>query len=243
LLVAHLMFSLATPCLSLSGRGFSLSEDRFLLYWCRLLGYGEWSKLRSQIRKDAEFRFDYFLKSRSCAELNRRVDALLRSMQKEEAKQQSRRASRKGIAATTTAAGSASASAHRPDPSSTPLPLSRELFATSGGSRPLSTQVSPSPSPVMFHARQPAAPLSSSGSLADDAIPSAADEDRPLGVKRRSLLHADHDDEGEHDEHAQEADGDVDMPQVEDPAEDLPLVHRQKVLKAMQRLEASRSNF
>lgn len=64
------------------GKGFTLQEDRFLLYVCRLLGYGEWQKLQWAIRRDGEFRFDYFLKTRSLTQINRRVDALLRAMSK-----------------------------------------------------------------------------------------------------------------------------------------------------------------
>ena len=64
------------------GKGFTLQEDRFLLYGCRLLGYGEWQKLQWAIRRDGEFRFDYFLKTRSLTQINRRVDALLRAMSK-----------------------------------------------------------------------------------------------------------------------------------------------------------------
>jgi hypothetical protein len=46
------------------------------------LGYGEWTLLRAAIRRSDAFRFDYFFKSRNELELNRRVDVLVRQLQK-----------------------------------------------------------------------------------------------------------------------------------------------------------------
>jgi len=48
------------------------------------LGYGEWDGLKAEIRRSPLFRFDWFLKSRTPAELNRRCDALIRMVEKEE---------------------------------------------------------------------------------------------------------------------------------------------------------------
>ena len=188
----------------LKGRGFSLHEDRFLLYWCRLLGYGEWPKLRAQIRRDAEFRFDYFLKSRSCAEINRRVDALLRSMQKEDAKQQTKKAKLDGETKggrdradlPTSVAADAARWSH-----STPAAGHRVLDGD-GGLMPVSLSASasaypsPSSSPVMFHrgdgranvssSRGPTAHVSQLDSEEGEAA-AAACEDAPLIIKRRAL--------------------------------------------------------
>ena len=47
------------------------------------LGYGQWDELKAEVRKAWEFRFDWFIKSRTPAELNRRVDALIRLVIKE----------------------------------------------------------------------------------------------------------------------------------------------------------------
>lgn len=65
------------------GKGFTGTEDRFLLYKCNELGYGEWDKLHTSSCEDPEFTFDYFLKSRTAPELNRRVDALIRLKEKD----------------------------------------------------------------------------------------------------------------------------------------------------------------
>jgi SWI/SNF-related matrix-associated actin-dependent regulator of chromatin subfamily A member 5 len=62
----------------LRSKGFTVENDRFLLEQTCLLGYGEWEKVRGSIRKCEDFRFDYYFKSRSGAELGRRVDSLMR---------------------------------------------------------------------------------------------------------------------------------------------------------------------
>lgn len=46
-------------------------------------GYGEWDQLKIEARKSWQFRFDYFLKSRSTLELARRCDTLMRFIEKE----------------------------------------------------------------------------------------------------------------------------------------------------------------
>lgn len=186
-----------------SGRGFSLHEDRFLLYWCRLLGYGEWTKLRAQIRRDAEFRFDYFLKSRSASEINRRVDALLRSMKKEEAKQQTKRAkvtqARERREAAATAANerrqraAEEMRAQHAHASGTSMPVTTVTAAAS--SRP-----SPSSSPISFRHGTAESHATGSSLFAVDADAASGSqrvhrgesadgggEDAPLILKRRAL--------------------------------------------------------
>eukprot|EP01083_Nonionella_stella_P146847 462434_1 len=66
------------------GKGFITEEDRFLLCAVDRLGYGKWDDLKVTVRSDSRFRFDYFLKSRTAAELGRRVEVLVRLLQKEE---------------------------------------------------------------------------------------------------------------------------------------------------------------
>jgi len=67
------------------GKGYSQLNDRYLLHESWRLGYGEWDKLKESIRKEPLFRFDYFLKSRSPAELGRRLDTLLTIRKREQA--------------------------------------------------------------------------------------------------------------------------------------------------------------
>jgi SWI/SNF-related matrix-associated actin-dependent regulator of chromatin subfamily A member 5 len=65
-------------------------SDRFLLLTVSRLGYGQWEELRAAISRAWLFRFDWFLKSRTTAELTKRVDYLVKLLaeekQKEEAK-------------------------------------------------------------------------------------------------------------------------------------------------------------
>jgi hypothetical protein len=62
--------------------GFTLFEDKYLLWATRELGYGEWRKLKASINAEPDFTFDYWMQTRSTLELRRRVNALLRVVQK-----------------------------------------------------------------------------------------------------------------------------------------------------------------
>ncbi len=57
---------------------FTDREDRWLVYHTAALGYGAWDELQRQARRDPETCLDWYLKSRTTAELQRRVDAVLR---------------------------------------------------------------------------------------------------------------------------------------------------------------------
>ncbi|GBG25644.1 ISWI chromatin-remodeling complex ATPase CHR11 [Hondaea fermentalgiana] len=65
------------------GKTFSEEEDRFLVCMLQRLGYGAWDQLKQEIRKAWNFRFDWFFKSRTAAELQRRADTLVRLIEKE----------------------------------------------------------------------------------------------------------------------------------------------------------------
>jgi len=65
------------------GKTFTDEEDRFLICMMQRLGYGAWEQLKQEIRKAWNFRFDWFLKSRTAAELQRRCDTLVRLIEKE----------------------------------------------------------------------------------------------------------------------------------------------------------------
>jgi len=158
-------------CSFVSGKGFTLSEDRLLLYWCRALGYGEWQSLRAKIRRDAEFRFDYFLKSRTISQLNRRVDTLLRAMNKKQSKRNASAAD--GVKREGGGDGSAA-------------PLSAPASATKG------SRASPSPSPSPAgtggaSSSSRAHVRSSSELLAAASDLHAQQDDVPLSVKRQAL--------------------------------------------------------
>lgn len=65
------------------GKAFTEEEDRFLICAVHELGYGRWDELKAEIRKSWRFRFDWFIKSRSPQELQRRTDTLIRLIEKE----------------------------------------------------------------------------------------------------------------------------------------------------------------
>jgi SWI/SNF-related matrix-associated actin-dependent regulator of chromatin subfamily A member 5 len=66
-----------------SMRGYTEEEDRFLVCALNTLGYGCWDALKAEIRRHEAFRFNWFIKSRTPAELARRADALIRMLEKE----------------------------------------------------------------------------------------------------------------------------------------------------------------
>lgn len=47
------------------GKAYTLEEDRFLIVMLHQLGYGAWDQLRDEVRKAWQFRFDWFMKSRT----------------------------------------------------------------------------------------------------------------------------------------------------------------------------------
>ncbi|KAI8055731.1 SMARCA1 protein [Syncephalis plumigaleata] len=68
------------------GKQWTEEEDRFLLVQLERLGYGTedvYEKIRREIRKSDRFRFDWFFKSRSTAEIQRRCNTLIQLIEKE----------------------------------------------------------------------------------------------------------------------------------------------------------------
>ena len=65
------------------GKLFTEEEDRFLVCMTHELGYGKWDELKREVRRCPDFRFDWLFKSRTPAELGRRVDLLIRLIQNE----------------------------------------------------------------------------------------------------------------------------------------------------------------
>ena len=63
---------------------FTNENDRFLICMTKTVGYGNWEQLKLRVRKSGQLRFDYLLRSRTTGELQRRVDSLLRLLEKEE---------------------------------------------------------------------------------------------------------------------------------------------------------------
>jgi SWI/SNF-related matrix-associated actin-dependent regulator of chromatin subfamily A member 5 len=65
------------------GKAFTDEEDRFLLCLMQKIGYGRWEEIKLEIRKAWQFRFDWFIKSRTPQELQRRGDLIVRLIKNE----------------------------------------------------------------------------------------------------------------------------------------------------------------
>jgi SWI/SNF-related matrix-associated actin-dependent regulator of chromatin subfamily A member 5 len=66
-------------------KSFTEEEDRFLICSITEVGFGNWEELKAQIRQHWQFRFDWFIKSRTPKELGRRVETLISLIEKEAA--------------------------------------------------------------------------------------------------------------------------------------------------------------
>ncbi len=47
------------------GKAFTEEEDRFIVCMTHQLGYGRWEELKYEVRRSWNFRFDWFIKSRT----------------------------------------------------------------------------------------------------------------------------------------------------------------------------------
>ncbi|KAL0485675.1 chromatin-remodeling complex ATPase [Acrasis kona] len=65
------------------GKQYTEQEDRFIVCMTTKLGYGNWEEVRNEIKNSFEFRFDWFFKSRTAMEIQRRCDSLIRLIEKE----------------------------------------------------------------------------------------------------------------------------------------------------------------
>ena len=74
---------LRLPIGSAKGKSFTEDEDRFLTCMMHKLGYGRWEELKLEIRKAWQFRFDWYIKSRTPLELQRRCDIIVKSIEQE----------------------------------------------------------------------------------------------------------------------------------------------------------------
>uniref|UniRef100_A0A7S2WPA6 Uncharacterized protein n=2 Tax=Rhizochromulina marina TaxID=1034831 RepID=A0A7S2WPA6_9STRA len=65
------------------GKIWTEEEDAFLVCMMHRHGYGQWDRIRQEIRRAWQFKFDWFFKSRNSSELQRRCDILLRCIERE----------------------------------------------------------------------------------------------------------------------------------------------------------------
>ena len=62
---------------------YTADNDRFLVCMMHQLGHGNWDALKLEVRKAWNFRFDWYIKSRTPQELGRRCDTLVKLIEKE----------------------------------------------------------------------------------------------------------------------------------------------------------------
>lgn len=62
---------------------YSLDHDKFLVYASYLQGYGNFDKVKHMVKVEPFFRFDAFIKSRTESELHKRMQSLLKVLEKE----------------------------------------------------------------------------------------------------------------------------------------------------------------
>ncbi|MCQ2819193.1 MAG: SNF2-related protein, partial [archaeon] len=62
---------------------FSYEDDQFLIYATSKFGYGNWDNIIKEIRLSHDLMFNYYLKSRNKAEIQKRVDYLVKIIEKE----------------------------------------------------------------------------------------------------------------------------------------------------------------
>ena len=63
--------------LKAKGKAFTEEEDRFIVCMTHQLGYGRWEELKYEVRRSWNFRFDWFIKSRTPKELENRFKQLV----------------------------------------------------------------------------------------------------------------------------------------------------------------------
>ena len=63
---------------------FSKDSDIILLCQTNRLGYGNWRAIKAALRRDSRCRFDHLFLSRNEQELQRRVDVLVKALEKED---------------------------------------------------------------------------------------------------------------------------------------------------------------
>jgi len=120
-------------------RQYTVEEDRFLLCTLQQVGYGQWDEVKAAVRRSWMFRFDWFLKSRSGVELQKRTDYLIKLIEKEEEELEAARKAAKSkgkgkTAASTTPAKKGAAAASKKGVTSN-ASASKKGAAVSGGKR------------------------------------------------------------------------------------------------------------
>lgn len=86
---AHELLAYSWPKIELNygagtrGRAYQEEEDAFLLCMMHRHGYGSAERIRMEIRRAWQFRFDWYFKSRSAHEIQKRCDTIVKIVEKE----------------------------------------------------------------------------------------------------------------------------------------------------------------
>lgn len=75
--------TLNIPYGSQKGKYYTEDNDRFLLCMLAQVGIGHWDSLKHEVMKSDRFRFDWYIKSRTALELQKRCETLIRLIEKE----------------------------------------------------------------------------------------------------------------------------------------------------------------
>ena len=62
---------------------YSYEEDQYLIYITHKYGYGNWDEIMKKIKTSEDLLFNYFLKSRNKIEIQKRIDYLVKIIEKE----------------------------------------------------------------------------------------------------------------------------------------------------------------
>ena len=65
------------------GKGYQEEEDAFLLCMMYRHGYGAAERIRMEIRRAWQFRFDWYFKSRTAVDIQKRCDVLVKIVERE----------------------------------------------------------------------------------------------------------------------------------------------------------------
>lgn len=90
------------------GKNYMEEEDRFLVCMLHKLGFDRenvYEELRAAVRASPQFRFDWFLKSRTAMELQRRCNTLITLIERENAELEERERNEKKKKASKTGSG------------------------------------------------------------------------------------------------------------------------------------------
>ncbi len=118
-----------------SRQTYSLDEDRFLVWAMNKVGFGDWEALKSEIRSCWLFRFNWFIKTRTTQELNRRCDYLIKLVEKENEELKKREAAKKKKGKSGTKRKKSSSAAKRGKTKKTASANKKRKKAPAGGSK------------------------------------------------------------------------------------------------------------